>query len=218
MARGVALLCFTVGHFLAAPAWVPVGSTAVDPGASTSLVPALAPNKARCRKCRHCRERPMRRQPYGTASESKGPCCGSHFRGSHDPGIDERASALPRSNGALHGLVSAAANPVDRAVASLAGTSPVAVKTLRLSDVIAAKHLRRSWERPSRFRHGRSLRPNSAISYKAGGGCRYFREIQAGTLTGHDLPSRRSCTTGMCPVRRLVGLAESRKNPAQAGS
>ena len=56
--------------------------------------------------------------------------------GSHDPRIDERASALGRNNGTLHGHLSAAANPVDRAVASLAGTSSVAVKTLRLGDVV----------------------------------------------------------------------------------
>ena len=68
----------------------------------------------------------------GVASESKGSCCGSHFSGSHDLGIDERTSALPRNNGTRHDRLPAAANPVDRAVASLEGTSSVVVRALRL--------------------------------------------------------------------------------------
>ena len=69
----------------------------------------------------------------GAASESKGHCRGSHICGGHDRGFDDRASALPRNNGTRHGLLSpATANAVDRAVASLAGTSSVAVRALRL--------------------------------------------------------------------------------------
>ena len=53
----------------------------------------------------------------------------------------------------------------------------------------------------------------TAISYKAMGGCPYFREIRAGTLTGTRLAVAEEAVTGTCPQGRLVGLAESRKKP-----